>query len=43
MSRSGPEPQALQASELRWVERTKLADFPMGKIDRQISRLIANF
>ena len=31
------EPQALEASELRWVTRDQLADFPMGKIDRQIS------
>ena len=32
------EPQALQASELRWVTPSQLTQFPMGKIDRQISR-----
>jgi A/G-specific adenine glycosylase len=37
---SGPEPQAIQASELRWVYPDRLADLPMGKIDRQISLLI---
>ncbi len=31
------EPQALQASEIRWVTPGQLGDFPMGKIDRQIS------
>jgi A/G-specific adenine glycosylase len=34
----GPEPQPLEASELRWVYPHELAQFPMGKIDRQISR-----
>jgi A/G-specific adenine glycosylase len=34
------EPQPLQASELRWVSPVQLPDFPMGKIDRQISRRI---
>jgi A/G-specific adenine glycosylase len=32
------EPQALQASEIRWVTIASLTDFPMGKIDRQIAR-----
>jgi A/G-specific adenine glycosylase len=32
------EPQALQVSELRWVRPDELDAFPMGKIDRQISR-----
>lgn len=32
------EPQALHASEIRWVSPGELAGFPMGKIDRQISR-----
>jgi A/G-specific adenine glycosylase len=32
------EPQALHASEIRWVRPHELADLPMGKIDRQISR-----
>ena len=35
------EPQPLQASELRWVLPAQLPDFPMGKIDRLISRRIA--
>ena len=34
----GQEPQPLEASELRWVPPPELAQFPMGKIDRQISR-----
>jgi A/G-specific adenine glycosylase len=33
----GPEPQALEASQLRWVAPPELASFPMGKIDRQIA------
>ena len=32
------EPQALHASELRWVPPQGLIEFPMGKIDRQIAR-----
>jgi A/G-specific adenine glycosylase len=32
------EPQALYASEIRWVSPGELHAFPMGKIDRQISR-----
>lgn len=32
------EPQALAADELRWVKPGGLADFPMGKIDRQIAK-----
>ncbi len=35
---NGGEPQALHASELRWCEPEELESFPMGKIDRQISR-----
>jgi A/G-specific adenine glycosylase len=30
-------PQALEASEIRWVYPHQLKDFPMGKIDRQIA------
>jgi len=37
-SADGQEPQALEASELRWVSLDELEDFPMGKIDRMISR-----
>jgi A/G-specific adenine glycosylase len=36
----GEEPQPLEASELRWVLPSELGDFPMGKIDRQISNKI---
>jgi len=36
----GEEPHPLEASELRWVLPSELADFPMGKIDRQISNKI---
>jgi len=35
------EPQPLQASELRWVKPVELADYPMGKIDRQIASLLS--
>jgi A/G-specific adenine glycosylase len=34
---TGGEPQALEASDLRWTDIPALADFPMGKIDRMIS------
>jgi A/G-specific adenine glycosylase len=37
-SLNGQEPQALEASELRWVDPAELAQFPMGKIDRGIAR-----
>ena len=37
-SLNGQEPRPLEASELRWVEPQELAQFPMGKIDRSISR-----
>ena len=32
------EPRAVQVQALRWVSPAALADFPMGKIDRQIAR-----
>jgi A/G-specific adenine glycosylase len=32
------EPQPLEASELRWVAPGELTQFPMGKVDRQISK-----
>ncbi len=38
---NGGEPQALHASELRWADPGGLESFPMGKIDRQISRRLA--
>lgn len=34
----GSEPQPLEASEIRWVPLADLEQFPMGKIDRSISR-----
>lgn len=34
------EPQALHASEIRWVRPEELTKLPMGKIDRQISQRI---
>lgn len=34
----GSEPQPLEASEIRWVPVSDLQQFPMGKIDRGISR-----
>lgn len=36
------EPQALAASELRWAAPAELAQYPMGKIDRQIARRVQN-
>ncbi len=35
------EPQPLEASEIRWVEIKTLENFPMGKLDRMISRALA--
>jgi A/G-specific adenine glycosylase len=37
---NGSEPIPIQAKDLRWVSPGELAAFPMGKIDRQISRKI---
>jgi len=34
------EPQPLQVTDLRWVTLAELAQYPMGKIDRQISRAL---
>ena len=34
------EPQALEATDLRWVPPARLEEFPMGKIDRQIATQI---
>jgi A/G-specific adenine glycosylase len=36
------EPQALEATALRWVPPEALAEYPMGKIDRQIAAQIIN-
>ena len=35
---NGDQPQVIQVKDLRWVQPGELRDFPMGKIDRQISR-----
>jgi A/G-specific adenine glycosylase len=39
---AGGEPRALEASEIRWVKPAELAAYPMGKIDRQISKVLGN-
>ncbi len=36
----GEQPKALEAQEIRWVSPVDLVNFPMGKIDRMISRKI---
>jgi A/G-specific adenine glycosylase len=36
------EPRPLQVSDLRWVSPGELENFPMGKIDRQISKDIVS-
>jgi A/G-specific adenine glycosylase len=41
-SLSQGEPQALDASEIRWVPILQLVDYPMGKIDRRISNDLNN-
>lgn len=35
------EPQAVEASEVRWVPPAGLGEYPMGKIDRQIASLLS--
>ncbi len=35
------EPKAHEHSELRWVKPNELRSYPMGKVDREISRTIA--
>jgi len=32
------KPKPLEHTDLRWASPTQLADFPMGKIDRQIAK-----
>lgn len=36
----GGEPQPIQATDLRWVLPDEMSQFPMGKIDRQISQTL---
>ncbi len=35
--KGGQQPQPVQVQDLRWVQRSELAGYPMGKIDRQIA------
>lgn len=37
-SLNGSQPQLTEHTDLRWVDPQELDDFPMGKIDRQISK-----
>jgi A/G-specific adenine glycosylase len=37
----GGEPEALEHSELCWVNQDELKNYPMGKVDREISRIVA--
>jgi A/G-specific adenine glycosylase len=36
----GGEPRPIQAADVRWVSLAELSQFPMGKIDRQISQTL---
>jgi A/G-specific adenine glycosylase len=36
------EPHPIEAAELRWVSPAELSQFPMGKIDRQISQSLVS-
>jgi A/G-specific adenine glycosylase len=38
---AGSLPRAAQVQDLRWVKLEELADYPMGKIDRQIARKLS--
>lgn len=40
-SLNGSQPKPLEASEIRWVHASELKDYPMGKVDRLISRKLA--
>jgi A/G-specific adenine glycosylase len=35
---NGHSPRPIQVGDLRWVRLSELPEFPMGKIDRQISQ-----
>lgn len=35
-------PSAIQVKDLRWVNLSQLFDYPMGKLDRQISKALQN-
>ena len=36
------EPQPIEAAEVRWVSLSELSQYPMGKIDRQISQTLVS-
>ncbi len=36
------EPYPIQAAEVRWVTVAELSQYPMGKIDRQISQTLVS-
>ena len=36
------EPRPIQAADIRWVKLSELSQFPMGKIDRQISQTLVS-
>ena len=36
------EPRPIQADEVKWVYPDELAQYPMGKIDRQISQSLVS-
>ncbi len=36
------EPQPIEAAEVRWVSPSELSQYPMGKIDRQISQTLVS-
>jgi len=36
------EPKVLEHEEIRWVRPDELSEYPMGKVDREISRVILN-
>jgi len=37
---NGSQPTPMEGQEIRWVSLNELVDFPMGKIDRQISNTL---
>lgn len=39
---TGPEPQAVEAQEIKWIPCEQMHDFAMGKVDRQISRTLCD-
>jgi A/G-specific adenine glycosylase len=39
---NGARPRKLQVNDLRWARPVELADYPMGKIDRQIAQYLSS-